>query len=149
MVRVHLSLLNLTSMIPIGQLTIGSLVITDKGVSVVDSISSDAFSDCNDGKPVCFRILEEGGCSNFYEAYKREVFPLPIEEKYLIAFGFRKPSGAIVFISKCNRLVVSNNGDVWKCIIVSSDCIMNLKYVHELQMFYTAIFGEDLRHGKN
>jgi hypothetical protein len=84
--------------------------------------------------------------------YYEELHPIPIDEKWIIDFGFRDLDYVFVLNAGRKKLLVN-----WSTRIVSSNIRNNfylnkykhIKYIHQLQNLYFALTGKELELKQN
>ena len=86
------------------------------------------------------------GIDNFYKS-KLEVEPIPLNEEWFLKFGFEKMTDKNKGWKQTSYSI--NNGQLIVCFdggIMTVDFWngLNKKYVHQLQNFYYALYGEEL-----
>lgn len=79
------------------------------------------------------------------ERGESEIEPIPIDDKWLLSFGFKKP--ASTWIGKVFHLTEWDAYPMEWCVAMNKNnavVVLMMKYVHQLQNLYHALIGQEL-----
>jgi hypothetical protein len=87
-------------------------------------------------------IIWYGDELGFYES-QNKCFGIPIDEGWLLKFGFEKRSGTIVWHLDTIEITQTSESFLFEYGLTGSKWIQ-IKYVHQLQNLYFALTGKEL-----
>ena len=124
------------------ELRIGNYVIDDEGIiSEISRIETEQYTRWNSGEDSCLHFQEINAKDDYCNG---SVFPIPLNEEWLLKFGFFKFNNAYV-LKKPEESPINFQFSVWHDMTYnSSEFNINLKSVHQLQNLYFALIGEEL-----